>query len=59
MGRISPGYAAKISAEIANRVKDFVDWSLPPGIFCGKFVDQMRGNIKFRYPKLGARVEHR
>lgn len=59
MGVITPAFAAKISAEVANKSKDFVDWQLPSGIFCQKFVEEVRGLVRFRYPKLGARVEPR
>jgi hypothetical protein len=55
-GRIAPNHAATTSAEVANSAKDLVDWNLPTGIFCQKFVDEMGGLFRFKYPKLGARV---
>ncbi|WP_437588641.1 hypothetical protein [Sorangium sp. So ce1000] len=38
--------------EVANRM----DYDLPPGIFCGRFIDQTRATFISRYKGFGARV---
>jgi hypothetical protein len=56
MGRIPSTRAATLSVEITEAVARTMDYDLPPGIFCSKFVDEVLALFKSRYPKLGARV---
>lgn len=56
IGKISPKRAAKMSAEVANSVDAGMDHTLPQGIFCDKFIAEMRPTFKAKYPDLGARV---
>ncbi|XYI02939.1 hypothetical protein ACMHYB_25575 [Sorangium sp. So ce1128] len=56
MGRISSNRAARLSAEISDGVARRMDYNLPRGIFCKRFVQGMREMFISKHPKLGARV---
>lgn len=55
-GPIPPSHAAMLGARVAEDAARAMDYSLPPGIFCHKFVDGMQALFKSRYPALGATV---
>src|SRR5262249_31257995 len=55
-GPIPSSHAAKLSAEVTAYVGREMDYSLPPGIFCHRFVLAVRALFKSRYPLLGASV---
>lgn len=57
-GRIPPSHAATVSVQLAEDTARAMEaeYSLPPGIFCTKFVVGVRGQFKLRYPQLGAKV---
>ena len=56
MGRISPSRAAALSVEIGEATARAMDYKLPNGIFCHKFIAEMSALFKGRYPFLGAAV---
>jgi hypothetical protein len=58
-GPIPASHAATLSVQVAEetaRALTDLDFNIPPGIFCKRFVNEMDLRFKFRYPKLGARV---
>ncbi len=55
MGQIDAKRAAKLSAEITNRVALDMDYTLPQGIFCDRYFEGVKATFKSTYPKLGAR----
>jgi hypothetical protein len=55
-GVISPDRAARLNVEVAEDVGRRMDYKLPQGIFCKKFVLGMREMFSSKYTKLGARV---
>jgi hypothetical protein len=57
-GPIPPRHAATLSAQVAAEVARAMDpeYDLPPGVFCLKFVDGVKGLFQRRYPRLGAKV---
>jgi hypothetical protein len=55
-GPISSSEAAIFSVEIAEDVARAMDYDLPQGIFCRRFVEEMGALFKSRYERLGARV---
>ncbi|WP_437596127.1 hypothetical protein WMF28_26440 [Sorangium sp. So ce590] len=56
MGRIRPNRAAMLSIGIAEDVARRMNYNLPEGIFCSRFIDEMRATFKSKYPRLGATV---
>lgn len=56
MGPIPPSLAATMSAGIANMVTIGMDFELPQGIFCDRFVRGVELTFKATYPLLGSRV---
>ena len=56
MGKIPPSLAADMSAGITNMVTIGMDFDLPQGIFCDRFVTEVEATFKATYPKLGSRV---
>jgi hypothetical protein len=56
MGEISASLAASMSVEISVRVARDMDYSLPQGLFCMQFVNEVRAAFKSKYPKLGFKV---
>jgi hypothetical protein len=55
-GPIPSREAAIFSVEIAEDAARAMDYNLPQGIFCKRFIESMNRLFKARYPKLGARV---
>jgi len=55
-GPISSSEAAVFSVEIAEDVARAMNYDLPEGLFCLRFVGERRALFKSRYEKLGARV---
>jgi hypothetical protein len=41
-GRFSPRRAAELAAKMANDVGRRIDYKLPQGIFCDKFISEMQ-----------------
>lgn len=56
MGKISPSLAATMSEGITNMVMLGMDFELPQGIFCDRFVEGVKVTFKATYPKLGSSV---
>ncbi len=56
MGKISPITAATMSAAVANTVNRGMDYSLPQGIFCRRFVNAVQAAFPTMYPGLGEKV---
>jgi hypothetical protein len=56
MGQIDPIRAASLSEEVTEDVANRMDYKLPPGIFCERFILAARAAFKSKYPLLGARV---
>jgi len=56
MGKISATLAASLSEEITVGVARDMDYSLPQGIFCFQFVDNVTAAFDSKYKKLGARA---
>ena len=56
MGKISASLAASMSVEMSVRVARDIDYSLPQGLFCMQFVNEVRAAFKSKYPKLGYKV---
>lgn len=54
MGRVDATRAAKLSVEITAAVADDMDFALPQGIFCIKFVGAVDALFKSKYKELGA-----
>jgi hypothetical protein len=54
MGRVDASRAASLSVEITNSVASGMDYSLPRGIFCSQFIENVDKAFKSKYPKLGA-----
>ncbi|KYF73241.1 hypothetical protein BE17_31955 [Sorangium cellulosum] len=59
MGRIDANRAASLSEEIAEEVANRMDYDLPQGIFCHKFVEELKVTFKSRYPGLGGTAMRR
>ncbi|WP_437990112.1 hypothetical protein [Sorangium sp. So ce145] len=55
-GPIDADRAASISEEITEEVANRMDYHLPQGIFCSRFIDQTRATFKSKYKRLGATV---
>ncbi|WP_437708332.1 hypothetical protein WMF45_29880 [Sorangium sp. So ce448] len=55
-GQIDADRAASLSEEITEEVANRMDYDLPPGIFCSRFIDQTRATFMSKYKGLGARV---
>lgn len=56
MGRVDARRAARMSVEVTESVGRSMDFTLPQGIFCHKFVEETRATFKLKYPDLGATV---
>ncbi|MBK9260142.1 MAG: hypothetical protein IPM54_09935 [Polyangiaceae bacterium] len=56
MGKVDASRAATLSATVANGAAATMDYKLPPGIFCEKFIVGTRAAFKSTYPLLGAAV---
>ncbi|KYF67237.1 hypothetical protein BE15_11325 [Sorangium cellulosum] len=56
MGRIDPSLAASFSEDVTEEVANRMDYELPPGIFCEKFILAARAAFKSKYKGLGATV---
>lgn len=56
LGKVDAIRAATMSAAVANSVVATMDYKLPPGIFCERFIDGMRKSFPAMYPGLGASV---
>lgn len=56
MGKIPATLAATISADVANSVAKGMDYTLPQGIFCFDYVENLKPAFKSKYPNLGAKV---
>ncbi len=54
MGKVDAKRAANFSVEVTNEVAVAMDYKLPQGIFCHKFITGVDALFKSRYPKLGA-----
>ena len=54
--KISSSRAAGFSAEVTEDVAEKMDYELPPGIFCSRFIERVRAAFPSKYPKLGATV---
>jgi hypothetical protein len=54
MGKISATLAASLSEEISVGVARDMDYSLPQGIFCFQFVDNVNAAFTLKYPSLKA-----
>ncbi|WP_437632422.1 hypothetical protein [Sorangium sp. So ce854] len=57
-GRIDANLATSISEEITEEVANRMDYDLPPGIFCSRFIEQTRTTFKSKYLRLGASVKN-
>lgn len=55
-GPIDADRAASLSEEITEEVANRMDYDLPKGIFCSRFIDQTRATFRSKYLRLGARV---
>lgn len=55
-GKVDAILAATMSAAVANSVVATMDYKLPQGIFCERFIDGMRKSFPVMYPGLGASV---
>ncbi|MGK3996415.1 hypothetical protein [Sorangium sp. So ce1024] len=55
-GRVDADRAARFSEEITEDVANRMDYHLPQGIFCSRFIEQTRVTFKSKYKGLGARV---
>ncbi len=55
-GRIPPSRAATMTVPVAEAAARAMDYDLPPGIFCVRFVEAVRALFPSRYPGLGVRV---
>ncbi|XXT19567.1 hypothetical protein WME94_56025 [Sorangium sp. So ce429] len=55
-GRIDANRAASLSEEITEEVANRMDYDLPKGIFCSRFINQTRATFKSKYLRLGATV---
>ncbi|CAN96292.1 hypothetical protein predicted by Glimmer/Critica [Sorangium cellulosum So ce56] len=55
-GQIDADRAARLSEEITEEVANRMDYDLPQGIFCSRFINQTRATFKSKYKGLGARV---
>ena len=56
MGKVDAKRAASLSAEITNLAALDMDYKLPQGIFCEKFVPAVDATFKSKYKKLGAKA---
>jgi hypothetical protein len=56
MGKISATRAANLSVEITESVASHMDYKLPSGIFCTKFIGDVDAAFKSKYPRLGAKA---
>jgi hypothetical protein len=54
MGKIDASRAASLSVEITEGVASRMDYTLPQGIFCSKFIVEVDAAFKSKYPLLGA-----
>ncbi|AUX37284.1 MULTISPECIES: hypothetical protein [Sorangium] len=57
-GRIDADRAASLSEEATEEVANRMDYDLPQGIFCSRFIEQTRATFKSKYKGLGARVKN-
>lgn len=59
MGQIDAIRAATLSEEVTEDVATRMrkDYKLPPGIFCDRFITELRTRFKSMYPDLGARIQ--
>jgi len=55
-GKISAERAAGFSVDVTEDVAYGMDFNIPPGTFCSKFVAGVRAMFPSKYPKLGERV---
>lgn len=55
-GRIPPSRAATITVPVAEDAARSMDFHLPPGIFCKRFVAKVLELFEARHPRLGAKV---
>jgi hypothetical protein len=57
-GRITPSYAAFLSAEIATEASKalLAGWEGPEGLFCFRFTEKMQQLFKDQHPGIGAKV---
>lgn len=55
-GRIPPSRAATITVPVAEDAARSMDFALPPGIFCKRFVAKVLELFEARHPRLGAKV---
>ena len=53
-GQIDASRAASLSKEVTEEVARGMDYTLPQGIFCSKYVPLVRDAFKSKYPLLGA-----
>ena len=56
MGRVDASHAAKMSVEVTESAGRDMDFTLPQGIFCEKFIKQVEATFKLKYPYLGSKV---
>ncbi|AUX39738.1 hypothetical protein SOCE26_011330 [Sorangium cellulosum] len=56
MGKIDPDLAASLSEEVTEYVGRRVDYKLPQGIFCERFIGAVQERFDFKYELLGAKV---
>lgn len=54
MGKVDASRAAMLSVEITNAVALTMDYKLPQGIFCQRFMTSVDAAFKAKYPLLGA-----
>jgi hypothetical protein len=54
VGAFGASRAAKLSVEITEDVANDMDWDLPPGIFCFRYINKLEPVFKSTYPDLGA-----
>jgi hypothetical protein len=54
MGKVDATRAAMLSVEITNAVSPTMDYKLPQGIFCQRFMTSVDAAFKAKYPLLGA-----
>lgn len=55
-GKISATRAASFSVNVTEEVAYEMDYNLPPGIFCERYILQVRTTFPAMYPNLGERV---
>lgn len=55
-GKISASRAAGFSVAVTEDVAESMDFDLPPGIFCSRFVAGVKAAFPSTYPNLGERV---